>query len=177
MPLVVFLRGVNVGGHRRFRPAAVAQELHALDVVNIGAAGTFVVRGAATEAHVRAALRKRLPFETDMMICRGDRFVRFVASEPFRAEVIDARTVAFVSVLAARRAPSSPLPCCFPAEGPWGLKILGQHDRFVFGVYRREMRAVSYLSQIDKLFGVRATTRNWSTMLTIARVLEQRGRS
>ncbi len=41
MAAVVFIRGVNVGGHRPFRPAAFAKELSAFDVVNIGAAGTF----------------------------------------------------------------------------------------------------------------------------------------
>jgi len=44
MALVVFLRGVNVGGHRTFRPSLLANELSDFDVVNVGAAGTFVVR-------------------------------------------------------------------------------------------------------------------------------------
>ena len=44
MALVVLLRGVNVGGHRTFRPAVLAQRLKHLDAVNIGAAGTFVIR-------------------------------------------------------------------------------------------------------------------------------------
>ena len=34
--------GVNVGGHRTFRPTILARELSAYDVVNVGAAGTFV---------------------------------------------------------------------------------------------------------------------------------------
>jgi hypothetical protein len=42
MALIVFLRGVNVGGHRTFRPTILARELSAYDVVNVGAAGTFV---------------------------------------------------------------------------------------------------------------------------------------
>jgi hypothetical protein len=44
MALVVFLRGVNVGGHRTFRPSILAQQLKRYDVVNVGAAGTFVIR-------------------------------------------------------------------------------------------------------------------------------------
>ena len=44
MSLVVFLRGVNVGGHRTFRPSILARELSAYGVLNVGAAGTFVVR-------------------------------------------------------------------------------------------------------------------------------------
>jgi hypothetical protein len=44
MAIVVFLRGANVGGHRRFRPSLVAKELQHFDVVNVGAAGLLVVR-------------------------------------------------------------------------------------------------------------------------------------
>ena len=43
MALVVFLKGVNVGGHKTFRPSVMARELQ-LDAVSIGAAGTFVIR-------------------------------------------------------------------------------------------------------------------------------------
>ena len=41
--LVVLLKGVNVGGHRTFRPSVLAKALRRYDVVNIGAAGTLVV--------------------------------------------------------------------------------------------------------------------------------------
>lgn len=40
MALVVLLRGVNVGGHRTFRPTMLTEELKHLDAINIGAAGT-----------------------------------------------------------------------------------------------------------------------------------------
>jgi hypothetical protein len=39
MPLVVVLRGVNVGGHQTFRPTRLAHELRRFEMVNIGAAG------------------------------------------------------------------------------------------------------------------------------------------
>ncbi len=56
MAVVVFLRGVNVGGHRTFRPSLLAKELHDYDVVNVGAAGTFVVRKPGRS---QAALRAK----------------------------------------------------------------------------------------------------------------------
>ena len=55
MALIVFLRGVNVGGHRTFRPSILARELSDYDVVNVGAAGTFVVR-KPSGAKFRSAL-------------------------------------------------------------------------------------------------------------------------
>ncbi|MBA3914614.1 MAG: hypothetical protein H0X25_12370, partial [Acidobacteriales bacterium] len=69
MALVVFLRGVNVGGHRSFRPSVLARELSDYDVVNIGAAGTFVVRHPESRAQFRTALLGKLPFKTEVMLC------------------------------------------------------------------------------------------------------------
>jgi len=42
MVLIVFLRGVNVGGHRRFRPSMLARELSDYDVVNVGDGKAFI---------------------------------------------------------------------------------------------------------------------------------------
>ena len=63
---VVFLRAANVGGRNVFKPAQLARDLAHLDVVNVGAAGTFVVRGKASAAAVRREILERLPFEPTM---------------------------------------------------------------------------------------------------------------
>src|SRR5258708_3993883 len=57
MALIVFLRVINVGGHRTFRPSILARELSDYDVVNVGAAGTFVVRKPGAVQHWEAAIR------------------------------------------------------------------------------------------------------------------------
>ena len=58
MALVVLLRGVNVGGHRTFRPTKLAAQLRHLGAVNVGAAGTFVIRQPVTRAQLRADRRE-----------------------------------------------------------------------------------------------------------------------
>ena len=63
MALVVFLRGVNVGGHRTFRPTTLTKQLKHLDAVNIGAAGTFVIGDPAqTVAIARPGQTARYTF-------------------------------------------------------------------------------------------------------------------
>jgi hypothetical protein len=47
MAIVVFIRGVNVGGHRTFRPSILAGELSDYGVVNVGAAGTIAISACA----------------------------------------------------------------------------------------------------------------------------------
>jgi hypothetical protein len=52
------------------------------------------------------------------------------------------------------------------------VRIIASTNRFVFGEYRRLMKTIRYLGQIDKLFGVPVTTRNWKTIQAIVRVLK-----
>ena len=172
MALVVLLRGVNVGGHRIFRPTTLTHALKHLDTVNIGAAGTFVIRQPVTRTKLRAEVARRLPFDAEIMICDGRDVVRLISQKPFASEPVRPDIVRFVSVLSQRPRSRLPMPVSFPSTGPWLLKILGCQDRFVFGVYRRQMKAVRYLGTLDRLFGVPVTTRNWNTITEIARLLD-----
>ena len=69
MAHVVFLRAANVGGKNVFRPAQLAASLKHLDVVNIGAAGTFVVRGKASASAIRREILAKVPFELEIVVC------------------------------------------------------------------------------------------------------------
>jgi len=169
--LVVLLRGVNVGGHRTFRPATLAAQLKHLGVVNIGAAGTFVIRRPVTRARLRAELARRLPFDTQIMICDGREIARLMSGDHFAGQPARPDIVRFVSVLSRRPRAAPPTPITFPSSGKWLLKILARDNRFVFGVYRRHMKVIGYLGTFDRLFGIPATTRNWNTIIAIARVL------
>jgi len=70
---VVFLRAVNVGTNT-CRPALIAKQLGKFGVVNIGAAGTFVVRENVSESTLRAAIAKKLPFKGEIMRGRANGF-------------------------------------------------------------------------------------------------------
>ncbi len=172
MAFVVLLRGVNVGGHRTFRPTTLVAQLKHLDAVNIGAAGTFVIRRPVSQAQVRAEFARRLPFDTEIVICPGRDIVRLMSHEAFSDHPASPGIVRFVSVLtrSPRSTPSTPI--CFPATGRWLVKILAREQRFALGMYRRHMKTIGYLSALDRVFGVPVTTRNWNTMIAIAKVLE-----
>jgi uncharacterized protein (DUF1697 family) len=171
MALVVFLRGANVGGHRTLRPASLAKQLKHHDVVNIGAAGTFVVRRPVAAAQLRAELARQLPFQTEIVICRGREVVALTAHNPFGTRSVAPGVTRFVSVLSRRPRSEPRMPARFPDSGTWLLKLLTRSDRFVFGLYRRHMKVIGYLGALDRLFGVPATTRNWNTIVAIASVV------
>lgn len=170
MALVVLLRGVNVGGHRTFRPAKLAAELKHLGVVNIGAAGTFVVRRPVSQTTLRAELARRMPFATDTMICEGRDMVRLLTKNPYEKSS-PSDIVRFVSVLAGRPRSEPSFPFCLPAEGEWLLRVVARDGRFAFGEYRRHPKVIRYLGAVDKLFGVPVTTRNWNTITAIAKAV------
>ena len=65
------------------------------------------------------------------------------------------------------------LPLSLPSDDDWLAKIITIQDRFVLGLYRREMKAISYLGKIEKRLGVPVTTRNWNTIEKVARILSQ----
>jgi uncharacterized protein (DUF1697 family) len=172
MALVVFLRGVNVGGHRTFRPSILASELRQYDVVNVGAAGTFVVRKPGSRAKFRAELLEKLPFKAEVVLCDGRELISLEMENPFGVERARPDTVRFVSILTKAGRVQPPIPITVPADGEWFLRVIALKKRFACGVYRRHMKTIGYLGQMDRIFGVPVTTRNWNTIGAIVRILK-----
>lgn len=172
MALIVLLRGINVGGRRAFRPTLLAQELRAYDAVSIGAAGTFVVRKPPSHAHLRAELRSRLPVTTQCVFCEGKDLLRLEAKGRLEQAPFESGIVRFVSFL-ARRARNRPfLPLTIPQGQDWFVRVTSLTNRLAVGEYRRHMRTISYLGQLDTLFGTLVTTRSWGTVNAILRMLK-----
>jgi uncharacterized protein (DUF1697 family) len=189
MGWVVFLRAVNVGGTNRCQPALLAKQLARFGVVNIGAVGTFVVRESVSESTLRAALARKLPFKCEIMICPARDIIKL--RDPFSEQPSGPNIVRFVSVLAKplrggirsefhqtsnikpQTSQLPPLPLSLPSNDDWLVKIIAIQDRFVLGLYRRQMRAIGYLGRIERLLGVPATTRNWNTIEKVAKILRQ----
>jgi hypothetical protein len=78
-----------------------------------------------------------------------------------------------VNVLHKRLPPLSLLPLSLPSDDDWLLKIIAIQGRFVLGLYRRQMKAISYLGKIEKLLGVPTTTRSWNTIEKVVKILRQ----
>jgi uncharacterized protein (DUF1697 family) len=172
MATVVFMRGVNVGGRRKFRPAALAKELSALGVVSIGAAGTFIVRKKVNQAVLRTEFLHRLPFEPELMICKARDLIDLVSADPFVEEAADAGVRRFVSVLARRTSRRFELPLIEPEVRAWQVKVLGVQGRFAVSLWRRTGKAIAYPNEVvEKHLAVPATTRNWDTISKVCKIL------
>ena len=173
MPSVVFLRGVNVGGANRCRPAQVARQLHQFGVINVGAVGTFVVRAESSESLLRNAIAKTLPFKCEIMICAARDIVELASKDPFSRHPAGPDITRFVNVLHKPLRKRPPLPLALPSDDDWLLKIIAIQARFVLGLYRRQMKAIGYLGKIEKQLGAPATTRSWNTIEKVAKILRE----
>ena len=173
MRRVVFLRGVNVGKANRCQPAVIASQLSQFGIINVGAVGTFVVCKNVSESALRSAIAKKLPFKCEIMICPARDILKLASKNPFSKEHLEPNITRFVNVL-TKRLPSPPsVPLCLPSPDEWMLKIIAIENRFVLGLYRREMKAISYLGRLEKLLGIPATNRNWNTIQKVAQILSQ----
>jgi uncharacterized protein (DUF1697 family) len=170
---VVFLRAVNVGGANLCKPAQLAKELEKFDIVNIGAVGTFVVRKSVSESALRGAIAKKLAFKCEIMICPAKAILDLARKNPFAGQPYGPEITRFMSVLHKRPGKLPALPLCLPSPDDWLLKIIAIPNRFVLGIYRRQMKAIGYLGKIEKILGVPGTVRNWNTIEKVVAILRQ----
>src|SRR6266446_7280994 len=110
MSSVVFFRAVNVGGHQKFQPGELAKELAEFGVVNIGAAGTFVVRENVSQAKLRDEILRRLPFKPELMICPAREVLALARGSWFDDAPAGKDVGRFVSVLPKAPRAKPPLP-------------------------------------------------------------------
>jgi uncharacterized protein (DUF1697 family) len=173
MALVVFLRGLNVGGHRNFRPWTLAARLQGLGAVNVGAAGTFVIRKPVGRRELRAKVSMLVPFPVEVVVCDGRDVARLMDHDHFSDHLVGPDTVRFASVLSRTPRLTPSLPMTLPSYGRWLVNVLSRQGQFLVGLYRRDMKVIGLFGEIDKMFGVRATTRSWSTLERIVNVLDE----
>jgi uncharacterized protein (DUF1697 family) len=171
MASVIFLRAINVGGANRCQPAAIAKQLARFDIVNIGAAGTFVARREVSESALRQAIAQQLGFKCEIMICPARDITRLTAKDPFADQPTGPDVTRFASLLHKRPRNLPELPFGMPSNDDWLLKIIALQNRFVLGIYRRDPKAISYLGKIEKVLGVSGTVRNWNTIEKVAKAL------
>jgi uncharacterized protein (DUF1697 family) len=173
MQWVVFLRAVNVGGANRCQPAQIVKQLSKFGIVNIGAVGTFVVREDVSESSLRAAIAKKLSFKCEIMIVPARDILKLVSRDLFAGQPFAPNITRFVNVLHKPLRSPPQLPLNLPSDDEWLLKVIEIQDRFVLGLYRRQMKAIGYLGKIEKLLGVPATTRNWNTIEKVVKILSE----
>jgi uncharacterized protein (DUF1697 family) len=171
MRWVVFLRAANVGKNNRFQPAQLVKNLAGLEMVNVGAVGTFVVRKNVTEQKLRAALARELKFKCEIMICPAKTIIDLARDNPL-ARLISDDIEGFATILAAEPARTS-FPICVPDDKNWQVKLVQLKGLAVLSLRRKIPGGRFYPNEvIEKKLGVPGTTRNWNTIEKVLKILE-----
>ena len=170
MASVVLLRAANVGGHQTFKPSEFVKAVEPLEVASVGAAGTFVVKGKATDAQIRREFARQLPFDPEMMIFNGAEVIGLVKAAPYGK--LPAGAKPFVTALSKKPAPAPKLPIEAPEDSPWQIRVVAIDGRFAVSVRRNAGKRPVYPNEVvERRLGVSATTRAWSTFEALAKIL------
>lgn len=171
---VAFLRGINVGGHRKIKMTDLAAIFSAMghrDVRTLLASGNVIFSSTEIDekrltAAIQDALHSELGYPVDVILRSMDYLRALVIRDPFApfARQPGQRYVTFY-----REQPHA-AGFTFPAERPENavtLVALDDGDLFAIGHPLPEGRHGDY-STYAKAFGAVSTTRNWNTVVKLA---------
>ena len=174
-----FLRGINVGGHRRIGMDALKQAFESLGFENIQtllASGNVVFQAPRTNAsiltqQIQEGLKKAFGVEIGVLIRSIKELQSLHRTNPFRGIKVTPRTRFFVTFLPEK--PASRLK--FPYVSPDGsFKLLRPSSYEVCSVLTitNLRRGMQFMGFLDREFGRRVTTRSWNTITRILQASE-----
>lgn len=176
MHYVAFLRGINVGGHKLIKMEELAHMFTTLGfshVRTVIASGNVVFESHEQEEKVlveliEAHLLLILGYEVKVLLRTIPELQAMVVNNPFKNFLTDKSVKLYVTFLSASPATIPQLP------------IKSEKDGFeILDIVSREMYIVTFklpngrfgnLTSIEKTFGKYSTTRNWNSIVKIARI-------
>ncbi len=171
---VALLRAINVGGHAKVAMSDLRDVFTGLEfpgAQTLLQTGNVVFRsdrrhGPALERLIEEALIEQLHLQTDVFVRSSSEWQRIIAANPFPDEV--ARDPGHLLVMLLKRAPAARRVDELRSfvRGP---EIIRAVDRELYVYYPAGIgRSKLTTAAIESRLGVRATGRNWNTVLKLA---------
>ena len=177
--LIVLIRGINVGGHKKLKMADLKSVCESVGLTNVATylqSGNVVCeskeRPATVAARVAAALRETLALDVGVIVRTTADLARVVEANPFADA---ARTEPNrVMVMFLDKAPASDAAAALLAKhaGPELLDLQGAelHIHYVAGAGSSMLTNVV----IERALGVTGTARNWNTVTALLEMAKTR---
>lgn len=171
--IVAFLRGVNVGGHKKIAMAVLKSAFESMgfrNVRTIRASGNVVFEVPGKDPHldltVRRGLERAFGFPVNVVLRTVRKLRAMVASDPFKSVPSGPDVRLYVTFLAQITPGRSRLP--LPAS-PRGVNIVRAAPGEIFSAVTRSpgVGTPELMAHLDKALGDAATTRNWNTIIRI----------
>lgn len=171
---VAFLRGINVGGHRKIKMEALRQVFESLEFQNVKTLlnsgnvlfETREVDPTAVVRKIEENLKETFGFEVRVILRTSREIQDLIDSDPFINITVSPQTRLYVTFLS--EAPKSNLK--IPYESPEkDFKIVSVTNGEVYSVLtlNSSRRTPDAMDILEKEFGKKTTMRNWNTVTKI----------
>jgi uncharacterized protein (DUF1697 family) len=172
--IVAFLRGVNVGGHKKIAMAVLKSAFESMGFRNMRtvlASGNVVFEAPEKDPKrdltVGRELERAFGFPVKVVLRTVRELRAMVASDPFKSVPSGPNVRLSVTFLAQRTPNRSRLRLPAPAKG---VRIVRVRPGEIFSAVTLspDVGTPDLMAHLDKALGDEVTTRNWNTILRIA---------
>jgi uncharacterized protein (DUF1697 family) len=181
MPYVALIRAINVRGHQTLRMEAVRAAFAAAGCAKVRTclqSGNVIFEpprtpGAAVRDRIRGVFLDRFDAEPQFVLRSAADMQRLVSGDPFMGiAAAGPRVKLYVAFLFRTPRPAPAFPLTSSSER---LTAVSMTNREVFLVSRLKPNGFFGFPNnfIEEALGVPATTRNWSTVMKIARCVSE----
>lgn len=178
---VAFLRGINVGGHKKVPMADLRHllgEMGFQEVKTLLASGNVIFTAPDEQLpeiakNIRQQLVNFFSFDVPVIVLPGRQISGMVQKEPFKEIVVTPKTRRYVTFLANNSTAQLEIPYR-SVDG--AFSILSQTKTAVFSVLDLAVTStVKAMNILEKSYGKEITTRNWNTILKLEALLDESG--
>lgn len=174
---IAFLRGINVGGHKKVPMADLRQQMEKIGfnrITTILNSGNVIFQTSsekedALESVIAQELSSHFGFPVPVIVREADVISDLLQRNPFHAIEVTKDIRLYVSFM--KDEPSTELVLPFISEDS-SFHILEVQDRIICSVLDLSIsQTPKGMDALEQLFGKNITTRNWNTLQRIARKL------
>ena len=174
--LIAFLRGINVGGHHKVPMASLREVLNELNCKNVKTllnSGNIVFDTSeksiqAFENKIENLLTKSFGFPIPVILKKKTEILKLVDKDPFKNISVNKDTRLYVSFL--KHSPESTLALPYTSKDN-AFRILSLENKTMLSVLDLSIsNTTKGMDDLEKHFGKEITTRNWNTIVKIAKL-------
>jgi uncharacterized protein (DUF1697 family) len=167
-----FLRGINVGGHKKVPMQDLKKAFEKIGFQNVKTllnSGNVIFEGKKELiSSIPKTLEKTFGFSVESIIIPFDKIEKIVKSDPFKSIKITPKIRLYVTFLKDKT--NSKLKIPYHAEDNSCL-IIKLEDNFIFSVVDLEVKGtLDAMSFLENEFGKNITTRNYNTIVKLAKL-------
>lgn len=176
---VAFLRGINVGGNSIIKMAELKKSFESLGfkkVVPVLASGNIIFEPVETEPavlrqRIEGMLTRKFKVKAIAILRTGGRIQDLVKSDPFKNSQVTPQTKLTVTFLAEERVHDGKFPNQLLNQGFHLVQVSSGEVCCAFEASPNR-RTPDLMKLLEKEFGKNITTRTWTSIQKIAKVLE-----